>query len=195
MKRRNLVLASALFAVVATACDADALSDHDLDQASFRAGGTADGNLSVFPGTDTSNPAGTIWEFVDDDVSSGPSYGGGLILTVVGDEIYDAEGELRCSRAPVGTDGSNLLEELRDGTTGDVHYTVMGKWVFYGRQDLPNPDFSQLAFTLKGSEIYEGSHTTGDVLVTATKKVEQAGDMRKLTLAALIDGHCGAPGL
>lgn len=192
MNRLTLAVC-ALATMSVVACDAEPLPDSD-SEISFRSG-PGDGDLSIHVGDDTSVPGSRVWELVNNQVYSESASTGALMLEVIGDEIYDASGALRCSRIPVGDEGSNLIEELRDGTTGDVYYTVMGKWVFYGRQDLPNPDFSQLAFTFKADQVFEGSHVDDIVLVTATERIEWAGDMRKLLIASLIDGHCGAPGL
>lgn len=191
MKRLPLAVCALVTSFVA-ACDAetppDPVSSLELRGAAL----PGDGDLKIYDGPVAGPPSGPVWDIVDDDVIESSS--GGLLISVVGDEIYDASGTLVCARYPAGTDGSTLHEELRDGN-GQVHFTVMNKWVFYGSQQLPNPDFDQLAFTFQGDQVFEGPLADDIVLVTATENIQKSGDMRKLVIAALIDGHCGAPGL
>ncbi|MEX1368698.1 MAG: hypothetical protein AB1Z98_36560 [Nannocystaceae bacterium] len=190
----------ALTAISLPACEAESVSDGDF-AISYRgsAQNRANGNLKIYIGASTADPGDVVWDIVDDDVSTAGAGAAGqsqLLVSVDDNKIFDANGSVRCELFPMGSDGDMLVEELRDGSTGDVLFTVRGKRVYYGSQPVGgSPNASDLAFTFKGAQVFEGKPSDGVVLVTASEKIRKASEMRKLTIAALIDGACGAPGL
>lgn len=200
MKPIAATLLCALTAVSLPACDVESSTDSDL-ATSYRAGARdrANGNLKIYIGPSTADPSDVVWDIVDDDVSSANAGAAGssqLLVSVDDDKIFDASGSVKCELFPMGSDGDILVEELRDGSTGDALFTVRGKRVYYGSQPVTgSPNGSELAFTFKGAQVFDGKPSDGVVLVTATEQIHQASDMRKLTIAALIAGSCSAPGL
>ena len=121
------------------------------------------------------------------------------VLEVVDNELRTPQGDLVCYAYE--TDHP-LVYQLADAE-GEVLFTLFNDWVFDGDLQVPPPGGkalvnalqNDLAYTIKQDHVYIGPHGDGHILATATEQVTKANPMRKLLIAALVDGQCGAVGI
>ena len=122
---------------------------------------------------------------------------GDLVLSTVENQIFDAAGNLRCTAYH-----ENGLFKLREGLDGEVLLTsTRGRYVFWGDvQALPTPGtvawqhliYNELAYEFFGHLLYDGPRWYADVIAFADVHIHKANPMRKLLIAALFEGECGA---
>jgi hypothetical protein len=158
------------------------------------------GDLALYEGTTTASGDCLIYDILGTQVHAGAGVNAPTIMTIVGDSIVDpATGLAVCTR-----DGNALIERVHVGanTSGEVLFTVVGRWVFEGELELDGNILQvlaqlddQLLYTFEGPHIYEHSPWDGEILATATKPLTNASKTRKLVLTSLVAGECGGLGL
>lgn len=145
---------------------------------------------------------GTIlWEILNAEVFDGPATDGNLSLFIQNNTIYTADGVPTCSvNSPFL---KSRLREVIAANGTDVLFTVWNEYVFEGKVDVKIANFgqmkklfgSQLLFQFSGDSVYLNEARYGYRLVQATGNVQNSSDGRKLLIAALITGECGATGM
>lgn len=121
------------------------------------------------------------------------------VLEVVENELRTPQGDLVCYA--YATDHP-LVYQLADAE-GEVLFTLFNDWVFDGEPQIEQLGGgslwdaleNDLAYTIKQDHVYIGLHWNGQILATATEQITKANPMRKLLVAALVDGQCGAVGI
>jgi hypothetical protein len=199
--RRTL---SALFILpllaLAPACD----SDPDRSEAgdAFRnATGTFDINIQLSQADGGDDDGTILWEFLDEDIYDGEASEGNLLLQIKNNMIFTVDGVQTCTvNSPYLN--SNLREVIAANGT-DVLFTVWNEYVFEGEVDVKITNFGQmkklfgeqLLFQFSSNEVYLGESRDGFRLLSANEDIQCSSDGRKLTIAALVMGECGAPGM
>lgn len=122
---------------------------------------------------------------------------GELVVSTTENQIFDAGGNLACTAYMEGG-----LYKLREGLDGDVVLTAtQGRYVFWGDvQSLPAPGtyawphllYNELAYEFYGDVLYDGPRWFADVVADADVHIHRANPMRKLLIAAVYEGECGA---
>ncbi|HLT38111.1 MAG TPA: hypothetical protein VK034_17615 [Enhygromyxa sp.] len=145
---------------------------------------------------------GTIlWEIGDVEIYEGSAQDGNLSLYIENNTIYTAEGVQTCIiNAPYL---NSAVREVRTANSTDVLFTVWDDYVFEGEVDVKITNFghmkklfgAQLLFQFSTNEVYLGEKRDGYRLIKATADVENQSDGRRLLIAALITGECGASGM
>jgi hypothetical protein len=167
----------------------------------FRLSEPDNGPVQLHDDDGPSVPETIIWDIDGgEDVADVYDDDGGLLLTSIENQIFDATGSLQCTA--YFEDG---LYKLRDGLDGAVIYTATpGRYVFAG--DVPGGlpaagtaewqalIYGQLDFEFYGEFIYDGPRWAADIVGVASTKIHRANPMRKLLFAALYGGACGSPG-
>ncbi len=158
------------------------------------------GDLTIYEGQNTASEPCRIYDILGTQVNASQVNGGQGIMNIVGNSIVDpTTGLAICTR-----EGNELFERVRDGSSGsgEVLFTVVGRWVFEGELNLNgnilqilNQLDEQLLYTFQGPHIYEHSPWDGEILATATKPLTNANKTRKLVITSLIAGECGGLGL
>lgn len=139
-------------------------------------------------GDDDGLPDTIIW-CIGGDGEGSQVYDADLVLTLFTREnrIYDAAGTLQCTAHDEGGE-----YRLRQGVDGAALYTTtLGRHVYDGAAVKPP---RRLAHEFVDTRVYDGPRRRGQVATTATEVVERANPMRKLLIAALLNGRCGAAG-
>jgi|GEM_PF-4949776 len=143
-------------------------------------------------------PDAIIWSSGSGEGGGSDIYtpGGDLVVSQVENQIFDADGYLRCTAYM--EDG---LFKLREGLDGDVVLTAtQGRYVFWGDvQGLPQPGtgawqeliYTQLAYEFYGDVVYDGPRWISDIVGYANVHIHKANPMRKLVFAAMFEGECG----
>lgn len=145
---------------------------------------------------------GTIlWELVDGEIYEGPASNGVLNLYIENNTIYTTAGVPTCSiNAPFLN--SKVREVIATNGT-EVLFTVWNEYVFEGQVDVKHETFgmmkklfgTQLLFQFQGNDVYLEEARYGNRLLTASANIQNSSDGRKLLIAALITGECGATGM
>lgn len=145
---------------------------------------------------------GTIlWEIVEADVFDGLAVAGDLVLYLEGDEVFTAAGVQTCQLDAPQLD--TTVRELIAASGSEVRLTLWHDLVFAGPVDTRISSRSrmlkaygdQLVLEIVGDEVYLGERADGVRLIRTGAELEPASDARKLLVAALITGECGATGL
>lgn len=182
-----------------SACDLESGDPSAGDpSASFR---SLDVNIELAQADGGEEDGTILWEIVELEVFEGLAVAGALNLFIVDDVIHTSDGVPTCvidapvldttAREVIATNGSEVL------------FTVAGPYVFEGAVDVSirNPAklrkifASQLLFEFDGDEVFLGERRDQFRLLHASADVESASDGRKLLIAALITGECGAGGM
>lgn len=205
----KLGLAAALLAVGMTGCgdveDGDPGSSlraagETVEFWNFRPNDPGNGDVDLLDDSDDDGLPDTInWEATTGGSGNTDVFDptGELVVSTIENQIFDAAGNLRCTA--YFEDG---LFKLRDGLDGDVLLTAtQGRYVFWDNvQALPQPGTyewyalinHQLGYEFYGDVIYNGPRWSADVIGHANVHVHKANPMRKLLIAALHEGTCGA---
>lgn len=162
----------------------------------FRPNDPGNGNVQL--SEDEQLPDIIVWDIPSSGDSSdvfGPN--GELVVSTLANQIFDVAGTLRCTAYL--EDG---LFKLREGLDGDVVLTAtQGRYVFWGDvQALPEPGtyawqhliYNDLAYEFYGDVLYDGPRWIADVVAHSNVHLHRANPMRKLLIAALYEGECGA---
>ncbi len=195
--RRTLSALSLALLAFTPACDTGE-SDADMGDA-FRS--TLDVNIQLEQADGGEEDGTILWEILEAEVYEGLAVDDKLSLYIKDDAIYTAGGVETCSiNAPLLN--SSVREVIAANGT-DVLFTVWGAYVFDGEVDPKHNNFgqikrlfgSQLLFEFDRDEVYLGEASDGFRLLRANAGVENSSDGRKLLIAALITGECGASGM
>ena len=171
----------------------------DLEFWNFRPGDPGNGDVDLSDADDDDGlPPTIVWDL--DDGSNGTDVfdpTGELVVFTSENQIFDAAGSLRCTA--YAEDG---VFKLHAGLDGEVLLTAtQGRYVFWG--DVPGlPEtgtdawqhllYHQLAYEFYGELLYDGPRWMADVIASANVPMHKADPMRKLLIAALYEGACGA---
>jgi hypothetical protein len=162
---------------------------------------TLDVNIQLEQADGGEDDGTILWEILNAEVYDGPASNGKLSLYIENNAIYTAEGVQTCTvNSPYLN--SNLREVVAANGT-DVLFTVWNEYVFEGQVDVKHTTFGmmkklfgdQLLFEFQTTDVYLGEARSGFRLLSATADVESSSDGRKLLIAALITGECGASGM
>lgn len=175
----------------APACDTDEPEMGD----AFR---STDINMQLEQADGGEDDGTILWEILNGEVYDGPATNGNLSLYIENNTIYTSEGVPTCNiNSPYLN--SNLREVI--ATNGsEVLFTVWREYVFEGKVDVKIATFGQmkklfgdqLLFEYYDNEVYLGEARDGWRLISATGNIETSSDGRRLLIAALITGECGA---
>ncbi len=167
----------------------------------FRPNDPGNGDVNLLEDMDDDSLPDTItWTNVGDGVSTDVFDGAGtLVVSTFENQIYDADGNLQCTAYL-----ENGLYKLREGLDGPVILTAtQGRYVFWDDVgQLPSPGtsawqqliYTQLAYEFYGDVLYDGPRWISDIIAYADVHIHKASPMRKLLIAALYEGECGAGG-
>lgn len=157
------------------------------------------GNGDVELSDDDALPEVITWDVGDGSADSTDVFdpNGELVVSSFENQIFDASGNLRCTAYL-----ENGLFKLREGLDGEVVLTAtQGRYVFWGNVDaLPEPGtaawthlfYNDLAYEFFGDRLYDGPRWFADVVAHTNVHIHRANPMRKLLIAALYEGECGA---
>jgi len=119
------------------------------------------------------------------------------IRQTVEDQIFDAQGNLLCTAVQTQTDGPKVYQLL--DAEGEPVLTLWHRFVFPGDVHVPDKGakISQLLqqhtmFSFQGERVYDDRWWVGDVVAQADVELAKANPMRKLEIASLLAGECGA---
>lgn len=137
-------------------------------------------------GDDDGLPDTIIW-CIDGDGEGSDVYDADLVLRLITREnrIYDATGTLQCTAHDEGG-----VYRLRQGVDGPALFTATLSRAVFAGDGTTRP--RRMAHEFIDVEIYEGARRGGQVAATASAVVARANPMRKLLIAALLNGQCGA---
>jgi hypothetical protein len=199
--RRSL---SALFILpllaLAPACDADP-DGSEAGDAFRNATGSLDIDIQLSQADGGSDDGTVLWDVKEVEIYEGPASEDKLLWYIKDNAIFTVEGVQTCTvNSPYLN--SNLREVIAANGT-DVLFTVWNDYVFEGEVDVKYTNYGQmkklfgeqLLFQFTSNEVYLGETRDGFRLLRADGDVQSSSDGRKLVIAALITGECGAPGL
>ncbi len=215
MMNRGLILGALACVPMLVGCVAP---DDSFDDAEFRAGATdddawwapdpeypGDGEIEVREGGDHDFPDTILWDIDGGHVSRSVDGTSEVLWVVEGNELWTAdasssafESSPRCTVVQ-GDHPSGDVYQLVDGG-GDVVFTMWRRYVFSGEVELPAaPKVKQdealqehLAMSFKKKRIHAGGWWEGERLAKADEKIAKANPVRRLLLAAMVSGECGA---
>ncbi|PRP90853.1 hypothetical protein ENSA5_61030 [Enhygromyxa salina] len=183
----------AALVTLAPACDSSEDTGND-----FR--GSLDVNIQMTMADGGSDDGSIVWEIVEAEVYEGLELDGQLHLFIENNAIYDAAGEKTCE-----VDSPALHSSRREviAANGEVLFTVWRNFVFEGTVDVEVEKFDQvkkrfsdqLLFQYEPHEIFLGEANDGVRLMTTNTDITAQSEGRKLLMAALMTGKCGASGL
>lgn len=193
MRRALSTLSILSLLALAPACDPDA--NANMGDA-FRAG--LDINIQLTQADGGDDDGTILWEIVIAEVYNGPASNGDLSLFIENNTIYTAAGVPTCTVDSPFLN-STVREVIAENGT-DVLFTVWNQYVFEGEVDVRHENFGQmqklfgdqLLFQFQADEVFLGEAWEGYRLLEANGDVEHSSDGRKLLIAALITGECGA---
>lgn len=119
---------------------------------------------------------------------------GSRVVGLTSDAIYSKSGDtVLCTRS---TDGAFHKLSNTDGT---VLYSAAGPWVFEGDAEIEGMSpvevyetlSAQLLVTFTDDGIVDGVNEDSDLVAESTEELDLASGMRKLAVAAMLDGNCG----
>jgi len=195
MRRALSALPLLSLLALAPACDSDEADPGD----AFRNG--LDVNVQLMQADGGEEDGTILWEIGDVEIYEGSAQDGNLSLYIENNTIYTAEGVQTCIiNAPYL---NSAVREVRTANSTDVLFTVWDDYVFEGEVDVKITNFghmkklfgAQLLFQFSTNEVYLGEKRDGYRLIKATADVENQSDGRRLLIAALITGECGASGM
>jgi len=194
---RRALYALALLPVLALtpACDGDGEDTTE----SFRG---LDINIQLSQADGGDDDGTVIWEILEvsaqtTEIYDGPAILGQQLMTIEGNDIYDADGVKTCTVQAPYLSG---MREVVSTATEEVLFTVDQNEVYVGEIDFKKITpaarrklVDQVLVAFSGNEVWMGTYDL--TVLESTGDLESASDGRKLLIAALIDGRCGSPGL
>jgi len=214
MMNRGLILGALACLPMLVGC---VTSEDSFDDAEFRAGEVdqdawwapdpeypGDQNIEIREGGDDDLPDTILWDLDGGHVNREIDSDSGDFetrLLVEGTEIrtqnLSATTAATCEVVQAD-DESGEVFQLVDGQ--GVVFTMRGRYVFAGDIDLPselqikhNPALQEsLVVSFKGRRIHAGAWWKDAAVAKADEKIAEANPVRRLLLAALVSGECGA---
>lgn len=193
-------------------------SEDSFEDAEFRAGAVdndawwapnpeypGDGEIEVREGAGDDLPDTILWDFDGGSVSRTRDGNAEVLWIVEGNELWTADASASATaNSPVCTvvqddhpsgDAYQLVDD-----NGEVIFTMWRRYVFAGDIDLPaapqvkhNEALQEhLALSFKKKKIFAGAWWCGTKIAKADEKIAKANPMRRLLLAAMVSGECGA---
>lgn len=197
MRRVLSTLPALALLAFAPACDSE---ETDMGDA-FRNSSGLDINIQLTQADGGEEDGTILWELIEAEIYDGPAVNGNLSLYIENNIIYTKEGVETCSvNAPYL---NSSLREVVAANGTDILFTVWENYVFEGKVDVTITNYGhmkklfgdQLLFQFQTNEVYLGEARDGFRLLSANGDVENSSDGRKLVIAALITGECGATGM
>lgn len=167
----------------------------------FGLGNPANGDTTMAAG-DNISPFDLIWDIDEGTTSQSATTDNGTVVTAViretvDDEILDGEGNVLCT-AVQSQSGVRNVYQLLD-SNGDAVLTLWHRYVFAGDVQVPKAGWKvwkliskNTLYSFKKKRVFEDRWWQGESVATADVKIASANPMRKLELAALLAGECGA---
>ncbi|MEM7154961.1 MAG: hypothetical protein AAF799_19090 [Myxococcota bacterium] len=150
-----------------------------------------DGDLTIIRNSNAGAGGGDIIVFEHINVLD---QSGSRVVGLTNDAIYSETGDtVLCTRSTEGA-----FHKLSDAN-GTVLYSAAGPWVFEGDADVDgmNPVevyetlSAQLLVTFTDDGIVDGVNEDSDLVAESTEELDLATGMRKLAVAAMLEGNCG----
>ena len=206
MRAKLLLTIAAVWAGLLTGCADNEPTDEEIQE--FRNGIGDDnagdeypgnGDITIYWANHAGVPGCDIWDFMSTGVHDAQDPNEPLILSVVGDEIIDANGTVQCYRS-----GNEFVDLVNRDANDEVVFSVLGRFVFDGELILDGTWWQNVQeLHQKLLHTYEGEHVYdrysywghGERLVSTDVELTHASKMRKFTISSLITAECGGPGL
>jgi hypothetical protein len=124
-----------------------------------------------------------IYDIQNGFVYDGDASAARLLLNVHDGAIFDAADEVILCRFVHASDGLSVIA----ADTREPLYVLERNLIYDGG--------GRLRFSLMRDQIFDGHWSRGEPLMTATERIDRMSGERKLLVAVLAGGECGAPEL
>lgn len=201
--RKLLCSSTVVLPLALSACDSEDPSDFESED--FVAGAAEEARagdfvyepaMLIYEGENDDEDC-LIWELAPPDVNEGRASGGGpKIMTVIDDEIYDADGNLVCV-----FEGGGLVDvsdepppppQLAFGIGGHQPPEGVLFYSFLNKIIAPN---GKILYSFWFDDILVGPLWKWNILGTSDKNIMFMSSRRKLLIAALFEEKCGSNGI